>query len=1039
MGRTKYFPDTLLASPKEAGTAGVVATPYDSSLLREKSRVQQKWTSVGGTCYIQCVLDSLIKKLGKDEFRRRLLSVGEPEKDKVTVHFFWKGEPYDVIMDNTIITQGSDFAECSADVNLIMKGFMMAGLGVADDELASYRLENSLEPKTIDFAHTADGSSPVRTMQVLGTKLEQTADWKAEEELRDNTREISDIKKAMVDKFTAWLSDKSNIVTLSLTYLKGHTVTLKEVDMKTKYITYYDQMKKNYKEVSVSFDGLIENTGDQEAGLIEALCFKKDENGNYSSFENFDVRELKNIIRKRDIKCSYDIICERIRKDYSEKCNDELIKRYISEKPKNVRAKIGELSFRTGMYITSYCDNQYRLDQFIDASPNNKYSLRSYEYKKKFYNYLTEELEYYSKNYRKNAIDELEKRYIFDYGECLLHAGENDMPREIDKMMEVYKKRCGMSEGDFREVEELFRGIMTDYLDAYKKPTPDRLNKFWKSIGRETNFKEDISVSDYAIAVLDLWSFVENYTNESFVALTEKGESTPEYHYREIIVPSASDPRHEKFKHTKDHEVIRQEIAKKYKENQIEAVKKYIDENLKNFLDESETELSRHIDQFAQTKTDNDLQKRKEKTDALKNSVKEYISKFEKNEVEFSKDIELFLQDDRYTLSDELKNRAKQYMSRLSEQKGKWLKEKNLLEEYGKSVDLEVELKKFDTMLENYKDRTPEELSSSIANGLNTYINEKYKPYITSIKEGKIGTKHKTLLDDVGSAQDEPSQQAAMEKLYKFTSEHDKKLDEYDNKFEILKIIVDTKLDKNNLSIPADLRDELAKCHSELKIEKTKMFQWVTEKLQRSMEEFNIIAAEYIPKHGRRHPKEFNAIRSSISDYQELLQKNDATLQERVDGAAAIYKACRDYLSVHMIVKNPGTDHSTVSIDGQKTTEGRLRKQIVVKLLETFDDQSLWSEHPVFGMAQKRYKDYIQSEGKKYIDLDYKRLHESLASKIKAPVTADMSNAEKAYAEIDIAFKEHIKKVNAAKNDKIGRESKYSIQDKQKAAGRART
>lgn len=1036
MGRTKYFPDTLLARPKEKGDAGVVATPYELSLLDKESRVKQKWAKTGGSCYIQCVLDALIRKLGQDEFRKRFLSVGEPEQDKVTVHFFRNGEPYDVIMDNTIITEGGDFTECSADVNLILKGFLMSGLGTASDELATNRLEKSLEPQSINFKLMADGSSPIRAMQVLAAKLEQTADWSAEETLRDNLKDNSDIQKALVQKFRTWRSDKSNIVTLSLTYLKGHAVTLRSID--GEYIWFHNQMKDKDQECA-SFRELVESEGVQENGLIEALCFKKDAQGNYTKFETFDVRELKNIIRKKNIVCYHSEILERVRKDYIEKCKDELIKQYINENTKEVNNFIWDEFSKQTRDIDKQCGNKYKLDKFIDASLDNKFSMKDYVIKTNIYNALTAKLIESAKKYRTDAIDKLKERYVYNYGLELLYANKDNMPHRIDDMMQIYKKRCGMSEGDFREVEELFRGIMTDYMEAYKKPTPDRLNKFWKSIGRETNYKEDISVSEYAIAVLDLWLFVESYTKNYLVALTEKGESTPEYHYREIVAPSASDPRYLDSWTIEHREDTRKKIAKKYKENQIEAVKKYIDENLKNFLDESETELSRHIDQFAQTKTDNDLQKRKEKTDELKNSVKEYISKFEKNEVEFSKDIELFLQDDRYTLSDELKNRAKQYMSRLSEQKGKWLKEKNLLEEYGKSVDLEVELKKFDTMLENYKDRTPEELSSSIANGLNTYINEKYKPYITSIKEGKIGTKHKTLLDDVGSAQDEPSQQAAMENLYKFTSEHDKKLDEYDKKFEILKIIVDTKLDKNNLSIPADLRDELAKCHSELKIEKAKMSQWATEKLQRSIEEFNIIAAEYIPKHGRRHPKEFNAIRSSISDYQELLQKNDATLQERVDGAAAIYKACRDYLSVHMNVKNPGTDHSTVSIDGQKTTEGRLRKQIVVKLLETFDDQSLWSEHPVFGMAQKRYKDYIQSEGKKYIDLDYKKLHESLASKIKAPVTADMSNAEKAYAEIDIVFKEHIKKVNAAKNDKIGRESKSSIQDKQKAAGRART
>ncbi len=148
-----------------------------------------------------------------------------------------------------------------------------------------------------------------------------------------------------------------------------------------------------------------------------------------------------------------------------------------------------------------------------------------------------------------------------------------------------------------------------------------------------------------------------------------------------------------------------------------------------------------------------------------------------------------------------------------------------------------------------------------------------------------------------------------------------------------------------------------------------------------------------------KHQGVFNSITAAIKKYDTGL--------DTVDNLADLYRCCREYLNIHT------NDGASNSIGGQNTLNGRLRKQVVVKLLETMHNEE--EIQPEFKMAREKYEGYYEFVmQRKCPTLNLGLLKESLANKSKAPVEKRGLSKSKyidkqAYEELRIRKNEFLK------------------------------
>ena len=118
-----YFPDVLL--DEKIKTSDISFSPNVNSQYpaeQDEFRIGIGGRNSLGTCFALSTLNALVAKKG-DRILDKIVEIG---KDKATVHLYWNNEPYDVIVDKTVITEGTDFTRSSLKVNLIMKAFNLS-------------------------------------------------------------------------------------------------------------------------------------------------------------------------------------------------------------------------------------------------------------------------------------------------------------------------------------------------------------------------------------------------------------------------------------------------------------------------------------------------------------------------------------------------------------------------------------------------------------------------------------------------------------------------------------------------------------------------------------------------------------------------------------------------------------------------------------------------------------------------------------------------------------------------------------------------
>lgn len=1156
---TKYFPDIWLVKPSYFETTreeryrklyGLSADPYDPRRLKsERSKVYQTWAGAGGSCHVQSVLYGLLEQLGEEEFRKRFLSVGEPEEDKVTVHFYWDGKPYDVVIDNTIITVGGDFVECSVDVRLIMKAFVMAGLGTGNDKLVTDLNASEVRKEEMDFHYLARGGSPAPAMKAFSGNLNNLTDKKREKKLTDDIKNLSDIKDIVVKRLVEWNEDKTNIVVLGITYLDGHAVTLKDVDVEQGYITIHDQMKDITRRVS--FDELMNGSTKDDTGLIEAYCFKKDEKGSYTNFEEVEVRTLKNSLRKKGIAKSKEDVIKAIRSRFKSIKASDKVSSYVEKNPDETD-KIIEKFLSENKIDWRQWNNYYDLEKMLDALSGDVIYEQEYSIKKKIMDGIDADITNKADKLNNDNIALLKQNFAGNFKEYFIPDDIKTLETEMDHMLSTYRTyKLGsgedkkQAEQEVNDMKDTFSSIIGDYVSAGNKISADKLNKFWKFIGHDSKYKDDLSAIDTVRAVQDIWTFLKSFTwafNNKCVVFSDKGTVTLLAHYQHVVKDFVESD-------AMDGHIKNAAGSYKTRMDKMNVVSKVIDEELKAFIDENMEQFKLDDRLFKRIDDTDNLEQRRIYIKSFKDRVNDTITNINSYEDKLKKSIELVENDIYLSKILSLKDKIGKCRDRLLQVKENSIGEKNRLEEAEQrilliedyrnsvkkaedfvngefaefiaeiekaakdnleklktaeaendlekrkntiinlkeftdkyinkisnnmqklfdltnpvlsnknnisdtndtamakeeflkqreaikklqsawSVDLEnlkkaeikvgidIEIEKFNNVLKQYENVSPQELRDSISNGMKVLIDKRYKPYIEKVRNEEI--KRQNLLSKINAAATDDERKNAFCKLQASTDSMDRQMSEYEAKFYVVKTAVVDKLKTIGLSLPEKTYKETVKCYDEVKSERVRISPWVTDKLLKSMEEFNIVATEHIPWN-QRHPAIFNAIRTAIRNYQDTLKENGTVSDElneqrfndRIDAAAALYKACRDYLNLHMKIKNAGTPRSLATITGQGNTEGRMRKQVVVKLLEIFDNQKLWSEHPAFRMAQDRYKELLQQKHKNYVELNYQQLHSSLAASTHARITPDMSLSQKAYAELEVVHKNDIKPENA--------------------------
>ena len=380
MGKKVYLPDTLFKD--------MALYPFRMKLSEVESQVIQEPSFIGN-CYIMAPLYALLRH---NEKAFHNLITDDQEHNRVTVHLNYKGEPYDIEMDRTYITDSrADFRSCSKDVNLIIKALLISGLampGIVSDTLYDAGDDAKRFSRLIKFSQkTNDGGNPISIMSAFSRNMDTTPNLKYQKSLADKVENsLDDIEDALLDKFDEWTRSPDKVVILSLLTVTNHAVTLTGVDKKRKTITYYDQLVR--KDIVVPLKNMLPDNfrTDLERGRLDQFtCFEVDpDNCQPKKCETVSISEVRQALRnKKKVKTEEAVISRLIEKfGYS---FNEAWKSYTKENPEKMVSIVNKVLSDNGLSWEKW-NNSYKLEGMLDAVKFSEAFAEEYQNRKDIMN-----------------------------------------------------------------------------------------------------------------------------------------------------------------------------------------------------------------------------------------------------------------------------------------------------------------------------------------------------------------------------------------------------------------------------------------------------------------------------------------------------------------------------------------------------------------------------------------------------------------------------------------------------------------------------
>lgn len=384
MGRNVYFPDKMLCPYDEYDErnkkVGVITTKYEGDITKIKSKVNQKWTKGGGSCYIQAVLFGILQKYGENSLRK-LISIGKPDDDKATVHLYFKGEPYNVIIDKTIVSTGGDFTECSPDINMIMKAFMVSGLGRGEEDSwieeradMAEKNDNRLNGN-ISFGPMGGGGTTIDAVRSLcrGLDLEAHYDANEAQKIEDKINKKEDIEDHLLDMLDKWNREKNSVVTFALSDMKGHAVSMTGVNRKNKTVTFYNQLIDDDKDIgtgefiTIPISQMIAdpNNNKSEPRLWGVYKFEIDKDAHAkNTYEAIDVRSLLKVLDKKNEKLDKQDVIKGIKNKFKD--SNRALSSCIKLFPEKVDALIENILDSKNLQWEQW-NNRYKLEKMLES------------------------------------------------------------------------------------------------------------------------------------------------------------------------------------------------------------------------------------------------------------------------------------------------------------------------------------------------------------------------------------------------------------------------------------------------------------------------------------------------------------------------------------------------------------------------------------------------------------------------------------------------------------------------------------------------
>ena len=442
MGRKAYFPDKIfnkdLFEIKECTEA----------ISDIKSNVVQSG-GLGGSCFILAPLYAILQKRGQQVFKNFITD--DADDKKVVVHFFFEGEPYDVVVDKSTINI-ADFKRSSADINMIIKAYIASGLRtsqVTEDRYKQAQYDESTEQykqeyneKLIDYLlDIPNGGDPTVFMQVLGLDI---SDNKGQEFMTDALNNITDIfrlENELLYRLKKQCEDKDTIVCLGID--KGtangpypHAVTLTNVNVEERTITYYDQETErgtaSGKTVTVPIANLMSRDKEPKVVLNQIFAYKLEAGGcRPVEYDAIDVDNIRRVINEKNEPIYDDKPYEKLVNKFKYYCKDKNDPIY------NELAKLAEDDKKGMTYIIKNVvgqtrikwNNVYEFNKVLNASSVDPAQKEDYDKQQQILEAVLPEAKklYFQKNIVKQFKDKIIK------GNDELTAFAKKYPKDVDK------------------------------------------------------------------------------------------------------------------------------------------------------------------------------------------------------------------------------------------------------------------------------------------------------------------------------------------------------------------------------------------------------------------------------------------------------------------------------------------------------------------------------------------------------------------------------------------------------------------------------
>lgn len=467
MGKKIYFPDKVLKLKK---------IEFEGTLDDVESKVSQRPRAFA-SCFMLAPLYGLINH-NREAFKK--LITDDPEHNRVTVHLFYKGNPYDIEMDRTCIFDARmDFTNCSPDVNLIIKALMISNLAISDDITdAIYDLGMIGDGYQASVSgEKYCGGDPVKIMSALSGNMNASADMGYQKFLSEKAeKSIHDISDDLLTKLDELSKADDRVVTLSVFTTENHAITLTGVDRDKKTITYYDQMFGQSR--TIPLDILLDNKKPDHdtPRLDQILCFQVGKNDCHAKgYEMIGLTSVRQAIKnKAQVKTENDVT-ERLISRFSNVFN-EAWKEYAKNHPDEMKSIVKDVLASNYLNWEKW-NNKYSLEKMLDAEKNESEYQEEYRDKKIILDGIMKRLQS-SPETRKSPqelgfIDDEKIRYLNEEidrisktpKENLMFTGRN----LYNNLFDVFKA-FGLKNPNAKSAEEQFpmneRNPQTFLLDA---------------------------------------------------------------------------------------------------------------------------------------------------------------------------------------------------------------------------------------------------------------------------------------------------------------------------------------------------------------------------------------------------------------------------------------------------------------------------------------------------------------------------------------------------------------------------------------------